>query len=96
VKALFDTSTLIAALVASHSAHAAAVRRLQHIKSGADVGFISAHSLAELYATLTTIPSRPRIPPAIAWQSIHRNILTLFQIVSLTDVDYAALIEQLS
>lgn len=93
---LFDTSTLVAALVTSHPVHSDALRRLQRVKSGDDAGFISAHSLAELYSTLTAMPSQPRIPPPVAWQLIQSNVLATFRIVSLTEADYLMLLEQLS
>ena len=53
MKILFDTSTLVAAIVAGHPAHNAALPLLLRVKEKADTGLVAAHSLAELYAILT-------------------------------------------
>jgi len=59
---LFDTSTLIAALIESHPHNARVLPQFQRVKEGKDTGVISAHSLAELYATLTNYPIKPSHP----------------------------------
>ncbi|MBU4582986.1 MAG: hypothetical protein KKH02_11335, partial [Proteobacteria bacterium] len=41
---------------------------LQRIKKGSDSGLVSAHSVAELYAILTTLPMKPRISQTPAKQ----------------------------
>lgn len=53
MRLLFDTSMLIAALLKPHEGHGLAHPWLDQVLAGADVGVISAHSLAELYSTLT-------------------------------------------
>jgi len=66
VRILFDTSTLVAAMVAGHPAHTVALPLLLRVKEKTDTGLVAAHSLAELYAILTRLPVTPRISPALA------------------------------
>jgi predicted nucleic acid-binding protein len=61
MKALLDTSTLIAAMLPDHVHHADALPWLAQAKSGAFEFVCSAHSLAELCAILTRLPRTPRI-----------------------------------
>ena len=93
---LLDTSVLVAAMVESHPAHARALPWLQRIQDGTDTGLVAAHSLAELYAILTTLPVQPHIPPTVAWQLIQHNVLNRFEVVFLSDEDYVAVIDHLS
>lgn len=96
MRILLDTSVLVAAMIETHPAHTRALPWLQRVKSGSDTGLVAAHSLAELYAILTTLPLQPRIPPPVAQALIRRNVLTVFEVVSLSDADYAAVIDHLS
>jgi len=59
MKVLLDTSVLVAAMVESHPAHERSLSWLQRIKKGSDTGLVSAHTIAELYAILTTLPMKP-------------------------------------
>ena len=55
MKALFDTSVLVAASVETHPMHARAWPWLKRAHGG-EVGFyVAAHSLAECYAVLTVL-----------------------------------------
>jgi len=96
VKVFFDTSTLVAALIKVHPAHAQALVHLQRVKAGIDAGLVAAHSLAELYAILTSFPIRPRISPETARRLIQHDVLDILEVVSLSDKDYVTLIDQLS
>lgn len=96
MRILFDTSTLVAALVETHPNHTSAFPWLQKAKSKTFAGFVAAHSIAELYNVLTTLPIRPRISPATALQLLKRDVLDQLEVVSLSKEDYAAVIEQLS
>jgi len=96
MKVLLDTSVLVAAMVETHPMHERALPWLQRIKDGTDVGIVAAHSIAELYAILTTLPVQPRISPTISKQLIRHNVLETCEVVSLSDEDYAAIIEHLS
>ncbi len=57
---------------------------------------MAAHSLAELYAVLTTLPVYPAISPSDAWQLIQHNVIPNFDIVHLSNQDYVQVIEHLS
>ena|SRR5438445_6927353 len=96
MRILLDTSVLVAAMVEGHPAHERSLTWLQRVKSGPDAGLIAAHSLAEVYAILTSLPGRPRITPARARQLIQSNILGSFEVVSPAEQDYVALIDHLA
>jgi predicted nucleic acid-binding protein len=96
VKVLLDTSVLVAAMVEAHPAHAVALPWLQRAKDGICTGLVAAHSLAELYAILTTLPVRPPIQPTAAQQLIKHNVLDILEVVSLSDEDYVAVIDHLA
>lgn len=96
MKIFFDTSTLVAALIKVHPAHAQALAHLQRVKAGIDTGLVAAHSLVELYAILTSFPIRPRISPETARRLIRHDVLDVLEVIPLSDKDYVALIDQLS
>jgi predicted mannosyl-3-phosphoglycerate phosphatase (HAD superfamily) len=37
---------------------------------------VASHTLAELYAVLSTLPVKPRISPSNAWRLVNENIET--------------------
>jgi predicted nucleic acid-binding protein len=95
MKILFDTSVIIAAMVESHPLHPIAFPWLKRAKSKEFDLFIACHTLAELYAVLTTLPVRPKISPAVACQLIHHNIEPMARIVSLSASDYRFVIKRM-
>ncbi len=84
---LFDTSVLVAALIADHPKHSESLPWLLRAKAEEIQGFISTHTLAELYAVLTRLPLAQTIAPALAQRLIAEN-LDKFQKVVLTAEDY--------
>jgi len=96
MRILLDTSVLVAAMVEAHPAHLQALPWLQKAKDSTYTGLVAAHSLAELYAILTTLPVHPRIHPAVAQQLIKSNVLDKFEIVPLSGEDYTAVIDRLA
>lgn len=88
MKAYFDTSVLIAAVVASHPSYLMASRALRTAHEKQIQAFTSTHGLAEMYAVLTRMPLRPAIYPAEAWQMITRNVLSNFEVMDLGIEDY--------
>ena len=56
---------------------------------------MSAHSIAEVYATLTRLPVQPRIQPAEAQRIVTGNILPHFKIVTLAQEDYKAVLKDM-
>ena len=81
MRILFDTSVLVAALIETHPMHKSAFARLKRVVERADEGFVSAHSVAELYAVLTTLPVHPTISANQAEELIKHNIVRHFQVV---------------
>ena len=70
-------SILVAAMVEAHPAHEACFVWLKRVSGGIDKGFVASHSLAELYAVLTTLPVYPPISPRVANQLIQHNIIQI-------------------
>ncbi len=96
MKILFDTSVIVAALVEKHSARSRALPWFERVTLGSDQGFISAHTLAEVYSALTTLPIHPLLSPVEARRLIQENVIDKFEIIALTSTDYTELIEHLS
>ncbi len=96
MKILFDTSVIIAALVESHPMHQRAFPWLKKAKEHHFELIIASHTIAELYAVLSTLPTKPRISPAVAWRLVHENIEAIGKIVSLTAAEYSSVIKKIS
>ncbi len=96
MRILFDTSVLVAAVVQPHPMHKRALPWLKRAKAG-EYDFIAAtHTLAELYAVLTTLPVKPRISSSTARRLIQENIEGLAKIVSLSPSDYRNIINRMA
>lgn len=96
MKVLFDTSVLIAAIVEAHPMHSHAFPWLKRAKLREFEMLVASHTLAELYAVLTTLPVSPRIAPDIAKRLINKNIEATAKIISLSSHDYIRIIENLA
>lgn len=96
MRALLDTSTLVAAMLPDHVHHAHALPWLARAKDGAFEFICSAHTLAEIYAVLTRLRRVPPIRPADAWDLIRENVTTHAQVYSLSAAEYAVLVEDLA
>ena len=55
MRVFLDTSVLVAAVVLKHESHPRAFPLLERVQNGKDEGFVAAHSLAEMYAILTSL-----------------------------------------
>lgn len=77
MRVLFDTSTLVAAILVSHPQHPACFARLQLVESRQVLGFVSTHSLAEMYSVMNRLPVQPRITPHQAQIAIAAAFLML-------------------
>lgn len=82
-------------MVEGHPAHVQGLAWLKRVRRGPDKGLVAAHSLAELYAILTTLPVHPPISPSDARRLIQHNIIGFLEIVFLSDEDYIQVIEHL-
>ena len=87
-KVCFDTSTLVAALLQRHPHHATAFPRLQSVVNGAVEGYLTTHGLAELFATLTALPLKPRLSPREVEGIIEQSILSHFTLIPLGREEY--------
>lgn len=96
MKYLFDTSVFIAAIVEPHPMHPRAFPWLKRARSREFDMYVASHTLAELYAVLTTLPVSPKITPGIARQLIHNNIRTAGKIIPLSTSDYSSVIKQMA
>lgn len=95
MKVLFDTSVLLAALMQPHPKHPAALPWLKRAKDGEIEMTVSAHSLAELYAVLSTLPVSPRISPAVALRLIRENLESAATVIALSASDYWSVLKGL-
>ncbi len=94
MKVFLDTSVLVAAIVQEHEANPRAFAILDRVQNGRDEGFVSAHSLAEVYSVLTRSPLPFRHTTEQALLSIEENIVKYFTISFLTAADYTSLIRE--
>ncbi len=76
--------------------HKEALPWLQRARDGVNVGVVTVHVLAELYAVLTTLPVRPPISPIVAYHLISHNIFDSCEVVSLTAQDYMDILSHLA
>lgn len=90
---LFDTSSLVAAFLEDHPLHVASLSWFQATLNDELKGYVSAHTLAELYAVLTRMPRQPRLSP-FEVERLMRN-LTSFEKVALNHGDYSNVINRL-
>src|ERR1700722_17511366 len=84
----FDTSVLVAALLQHHPHHAVAFPRLQAAYDGELAGHVTTHAVAELFATLTALPLKPRLLPTDVKRMIERSVLNHFTLIPLGTKEY--------
>ena len=88
MKALFDTSVLIPAMVEELTNHEIALERLSSALTDSS-GCCTTHALAECYSTLTALPLSRRIRPDEAAAMIQALSQSNLNIVSLDGEDYS-------
>jgi predicted nucleic acid-binding protein len=76
--------------------HSHAFPWLKRAKSGEFDMFVASHTLAELYAVLTTLPISPRIPPDAARRLIHDDVETTAKIIPLSSQDFISTIKNMA
>lgn len=96
MKILFDTSALIAAVVQAHPRHNKALPWLKNAKAEKMDFYVCSHSLAEIYAVLTSMPLQPKINGETALRLINENIIEHAKIVPLAAKDYISVIKNMS
>ena len=96
MKILFDTSVLIAGLVETHPMHNRAFLWLKRAMEKKFEFIVAGHTIAELYAVLSTLPLKPRITPLVARKLIIENIEPNCKIISLSPGEYKSVVKQIS
>lgn len=96
MKVLLDTSVLVAGMVEAHPHHEQGLSWLKRAVAGELVGVVAAHTLAELYSVLTTLPVYPRISAADAANLIRRNVVEHLEVTSLNASEYVQVIDHLA
>lgn len=86
MKAFFDTSALVPVFYGSHIHHQASLARF--IQFDRSTGCCGAHSLAEVYSTLTRMPGKHRISSEQAMLFIG-SIRERLSIIALSGDEYA-------
>ena len=96
MRALFDTSVLVSAVVQAHPMHERALPWLMRVQNREIELALSCHSLAELFSTLTRLPVTPRITPARATQLVFEITTLSRQVVPLDREDYLSTIQRIA
>jgi predicted nucleic acid-binding protein len=96
VRVLYDTSLIVAGLIESHTRHKEALKYLNRVSSNEYQVFVAAHSLAEVYATLTRLPPPLRVPPKQVHTLIQVNIIDVYEIIALEAQDYVTVLTHLA
>ena len=94
MKVSFDTNVLVAALLDEHLHHRRAFPAVERVAAGEDEGFVSAHTLAEVYAILTKLPQRMRHSPTEALLAIEENIVKNFTVCHLDGKEYLSIVRE--
>ena len=90
----FDTPVLVAAAVSQHEHNARANSILDELAGGSHTGYMSAHSLTEVYSVLTRVPFTPRVSPADAIRAIEAQILSRMTRISLDETEYIEVVRR--
>ena len=93
MKALLDTSVLVPVFAADHLHHHASLEIF--LRFGKRDGCCAAHSLAELYSTLTRMPGRHRVSGEHAMLFVG-EVRDRHKLITLDENEYYAAIERAS
>jgi predicted nucleic acid-binding protein len=90
----FDTSVLVAAAVRHHVHNVPAREIVEELIRSKHNGYLSTHSLTEVYSVMTRTPFKPRIAPGEALRLIEDQILRHMTLVSLDDTEYVEIVRR--
>jgi predicted nucleic acid-binding protein len=96
VRAFFDTSVLVPAVVDQLTNHERCYHTFRQYTGDGSRGYCSTHGLAECYSVLTALPLRRRISPGDARQLIRTTIAGHLTVVSLSPEDYLEAVDLVS
>jgi predicted nucleic acid-binding protein len=85
LREFFDTSVLIAVFWGGHTNHEASIKKFA--KAEKKHSSCAAHTLAEIYATMTALPVKPVIPPEQALLFVE-EVRKRLSLVSLEPEEY--------
>jgi predicted nucleic acid-binding protein len=91
LKSFFDTSILVATVLTQHPHHAASLAAYRRSEKSSSA--CAAHTLAELYATLTRLPGKQRMNPDQVLLFLD-DIRKRLAIVHLAEEDYYSTISE--
>lgn len=94
MKVLYDTSVLLAALLVEHANHGLAFPQLELARQGTVQGYLSTHSLAELYSVMTRLPPSLRVLPDEA-EAVIVDLLDYLEPIPLLAAEYQQAIRQM-
>ena len=94
MKWYFDTSIFGAAAVETHPHNARALAVLDAMESLGNRGYVSGHSLAEVYSVLTRTPFPQRLRTDWVMQSLETLIIATMELVTLTGAEYQKVIRR--
>lgn len=89
----FDTSVLVAGLVAAHPMHERAFAWIEAAHQRKLRGQMTAHAMAELWAVLTRLPMAAPVSGAMAERMVNR-VCRIIRPLPLTNAHYSAAIKR--
>jgi predicted nucleic acid-binding protein len=96
MKTLFDTSIIVAGIVEAHPKHSRAFILVRQAKDREFELVVAAHTIAESYAVLSSLPIKPKISPLAARKLLRDNIEPGAELVALTPAEYLETVSGLS
>jgi predicted nucleic acid-binding protein len=90
-----DTSVLVPSVLKSHVHHPTARAVLDRIRRHEDLGHTSAHALAETFAVLSRMPTKPKLEGQDVLELLENDIIPHFVFVGLPPEDYPQAIRDL-
>ena len=96
MRALFDTSVLVNAIIAELSGHSDAAALLKKAGNGELELFVASHALAETFSALSTLPLSPRISAGQATRLLELNVLDRCTAVTLDALEYGTVLSRMS
>ena len=96
VVAVFDTTVLVAGVLAIHPHHGASARLLAAAAATPGSCRCTTHAIAEAYRVLVSLPLVPRCTPSHALTLIRESLIPRLSPVALTAKDYDRALEVVS
>ena len=93
MREFFDTSVLVAVFLGDHPHHKASANAFS--EAAKERSSCAAHSLAEVYATLTSLPIKPMIAPEQALLFLG-DVRSRLSLIALDEEEYFSTIERAS